>query len=143
MGWSGTVPSLPRGRRDDVVVDHPARGGKRERHIYLVQADRQWLHSLTHRSYLGRSGPTWWAYPTDWLWKPPYSELPLVLRGALATLVCMFCRSRDAYNEAAFETTRKELRMLGLTDRVLREISANFAQIQITRLSGSGEIKDL
>lgn len=125
------------------VPAEPGKRHKRERHIYLLQADSQWLHTLTHRSYLGKSGPTWWAYPTKWIWTPPYCELSLVQRGALVTLICMFCRDRDAYNSGAFETHRKELRMHGLSDSVLREISNNFEQIQISVISGSGEIKDL
>jgi len=116
---------------------------KRERLIYVIQADVKWLHSLTHRSYLGKSGPTWWACPTKWLWTPPYSDLSLVHRGALVTLIQMFCRDRDAYNGGSFEAHRKELRVHGLTDRVLRGISDNFEQIQISVISGSGEIKEL
>ena len=115
---------------------------KRERFVYLIQAKPEWLHELT-KGYRGKSSPSWWAYPTNWIWKPPYCDLSLVQRGALVTLISMFCRDRDAFNQGCFETHRKELRLHGLTDRVLRGISDNFEQIQISVISESGEIKNL
>ena len=55
----------------------------------------------------------------------------------------MFCRDTDSYNEGRLDTYRKELRMHGLTDAVLRQISDNFEQIEISVISELGEIKRL
>ena len=132
-------------RRGCIVVELPARSrrGKRTADTIVVQADQHWLHSLTHRSYLGKTGPRWWSFQTEWLWTPPYSQLTVVQLGGLVRLVCMLCRSRDSYNEATFQTTRKELRFYGLSDHVLRAISKNFAHVKISLLTGTGEIRDL
>ena len=127
----------------DVTELRPRTTRKRERLIYVIRADLKWLHSLTHRSYLGKSGPTWWALPTKWLWTPPYSQLSVSELGALAKLVCMFMRDQDSYNTGTLESDRKELRLHGLSDALLHKLCNNFGKVEISLVSGSGEIKDL
>ena len=117
--------------------------GKRQRFTYLIRAEPEWLHSLTHKSYLGKSGPTWWAMPTKWLWEPTYTQLSAAELGALIRIICMFMRDRDSYNSGELLTDRKELRMHGISPHVFCEISKNFMHVEISLVTESGEIKNL
>ena len=116
---------------------------KRERLIYVVKADATWLHDLTLSSYVAKGAPTWWRFFTKWLWTPPYSELSPAELGALVKIIGMFMRDRDAYSIGVFETHRKELRIHGLTDALIRKVSRKLGKLEISVLTEDGEIREL
>ena len=116
---------------------------KRERNIYVVKADVNWLHDLTLSSYLAKGAPTWWRFFTKWLWTPPYSEFTPAELGALVKLIGMFMRDREAYNTGMFETHRKELRIHGLTDALIRKVSRKLGKLEIFLVTEGGKFKEL
>ena len=116
---------------------------KRERTNYLIKANPTWLHDLTLSSYRGAGAPRWWRLSTEWLWEPPYSELSPAELGALVRLVCMFTRSHSAYTEGAFETHKRELARYRLSDSILCNLCMKLPQVDISVITGSGEIKEL
>ncbi len=127
----------------EIAELRPGTTRKRERHLYAIKANQHWLHSLTHRSYLGKAGPTWWALQTGWLWNPTYTQLSASELGALVRIVCMFMRDRDSYNSCELLTDRKELRMHGISPHVLCGISKKFTHVEISLITEPGEIKEL
>ena len=124
------------------VVRMPARR-KREPHAILIQFDRQFIQGRVLKGYVGKAAPRWFRIDVEWLWRRPFSELSIAERGALVTLIMMVMRSRDAFDQGMAETTWRELRWHGVTEKILRRLCSNFAQLTISVVTETGEVKDL
>ena len=79
----------------------------------------------------------------DELWDPCFSRLSAAEYGAFRRILAMFARSKRALKEKQIVVTAKELKMHGITLRVLKQLCANVNQLEISLLTESGEIKDL
>ena len=80
---------------------------------------------------------------TDELWSTEFSPLSAAEYGAFRRILAMFARSKMAINENVIVVTEKELKMHGITMRILRQLCANVNQLEISLLTESGAIKDL
>ena len=80
---------------------------------------------------------------TDELWSPEFSRLTVAEYGAFRRILALFTRSKMAIKENVIVVTAKELRMHGISLRVLQQLCAKLVHIEISLLTESGEIKDL
>ena len=93
--------------------------------------------------FKGKGSAEFFRQYTDELWDPQFSRLSAAEYGAFRRILAMFARSKLSLKERMIVVTAKELKMHGISVRVLRQLCAHVTQIEISLLTDSGEIKDL
>ena len=130
-------------RKNGPVVDHPTRQrGKRTAISYHIRINPHYMKKLL-TGFRGIGSAEYFRQHTDELWSPEFSRLSVAEYGAFRRILAMFARSKMALKENIIVVTERELKMHGITMRVLRQLCANLNQLQISLLTESGEIKDL
>ena len=115
---------------------------KRTAYDYHIRIDPQYAKEML-KGFRGEGAAQFFRQYTDELWSPPFSRFTCAEYGALRRLLAMFARSKAALAENLIIVTAKELKMFGITLRILRQICAKLDQIEISCVTDSGEIKDL
>lgn len=115
---------------------------KRTANIYHIRINSCYLQKIL-TGFRGYGSAEFFRQHTDELWSPEFSRLSVAEYGAFRRILAMFTRSKMAIKENIIVVTEKELKMHGITMRVLRQLCANVNQLKISLLTESGEIKDL
>ena len=125
------------------VVDLVARQtGKRVANNYCIRISPTYMEKVL-TGFKGKGSAEFFRQYTDELWDPHFSRLSAAEYGAFRRILAMFARSKKSLKERLIVVTAKELKMHGITLRVLKQLCANVTQLEISLLTDSGEIKDL
>lgn len=123
----------------DLVAPQTA---KRTAYNYCIQISPTYMAKIL-QGFRGKGSAEFFRQHTDELWDPHFSRLSAAEYGAFRRILAMFARSKRALKENMIVVTGKELKMHGITMRVLRQLCANVSHLKISLLTESGEIKDL
>ncbi len=125
------------------VVDLVApQAGQRTANNYCIKISPMYMEKIL-KSFRGKGSAEFFRQHTDELWDPHFSRLSAAEYGAFRRILAMFARSKRSLNEKMIVVTGKELKMHGITMRVLKQLCANVTHLEISLLTESGEIKDL
>ena len=128
---------------EQTVVDFVARqSGKRVANNYCIQISPTYLTNIL-QGFRGKGSAEFFRQHTDELWDPHFSRLSAAEYGAFRRILAMFARSKRSLKERMIVVTAKELKMYGISVRVLRQLCANVTQLEISLLTDAGEIKEL
>ena len=122
------------------LVAHQA--GRRTANNYCIKISPTYMEKIL-QSFRGKGSAEFFRQHTDELWDPHFSRLSAAEYGAFRRILAMFARSKRTLNEKMIVVTGKELKMHGITMRVLKQLCANVTHLEISLLTESGEIKDL
>jgi len=122
------------------LVAHQA--GQRTANNYCIKISSMYMEKIL-KGFRGKGSAEFFRQHTDELWDPYFSRLSAAEYGAFRRILAMFARSKRALNEKMIVVTDKELKMHGITMRVLKRLCANVTQLEISLLTESGEIKNL
>lgn len=123
----------------DIATHRP---GKRIAYNYSIQISPTYMAKIL-KGFRGKGSAEFFRQHTDELWDPHFSRLSAAEYGAFRRILAMFARSKMALKENMIVVTAKELKMHGITLRVLKQLCANVHHLKISLLTESGEIKDL
>ena len=115
---------------------------KRTANNYHIRINPHYMRKIL-TGFRGQGSAEFFRQHTDELWSAEFSRLSAAEYGAFRRILAMFARSKMAIKENIIVVTEKELKMHGITMRVLRQLCANVNQLEISLLTESGEIKDL
>lgn len=130
------------GEATDVESSERQRPGKRVANNYCIKVNPNYMQKVL-KGFRGKGSAEFFRQHTDELWDPYLSRLSAAEYGAFRRILAMFARSKRALKENLIVVTAKELKMYGITPRVLRQVCANVPQLEISLLTESGEIRDL
>ena len=125
------------------VVELAARQtGKRKANNYYIKISPTYMAKIL-KGFRGKGSAEFFRQHTDELWDPHFSRLSAAEYGAFRRILSMFARSKKSLKENMIVVTAKELKMHGITLRVLKQLCANATHLKISLLTESGEIIDL
>ena len=125
------------------VVDLVAhQTGKRTANNYYIKISPTYMGKIL-KGFRGKGSAEFFRQHTDELWDPHFSRLSAAEYGAFRRILAMFTRSKRSLTENMIVVTAKELKMHGITLRVLKQLCSNVNHLQISLLTESGEIKEL
>lgn len=118
-------------------------GHKQSADRIIVRFNPEWLSGTVLRGHRGDGAPRWFRCDVSWLWLPPLNELSPAELGAFLRLLHMLMRGANCRDVVEFETNRKELRLYGISDRILASVRTKCRNLEISLLADTGEIKEL
>lgn len=93
--------------------------------------------------FRGQGSAEFFRQYTDELWEAQFSALTCAEYGAFRRILAMFARSKKALKERMIVVTKKELKMHGISVHLLTQVGERMGHVDISLLTGSGEINDL
>ena len=129
-------------KAEKIVDIASVRPGKRIAYNYSIQISPTYMAKIL-KGFRGKGSAEFFRQHTDELWDPHFSRLSAAEYGAFRRILAMFARSKKSLKENLMVVTAKELKMHGITLRVLKQVCANVNHLKISLITETGEIKDL
>ncbi|MCH9003839.1 MAG: hypothetical protein IH838_00985 [Proteobacteria bacterium] len=118
------------------------RPGKRLANTYCIQINPVYMQKML-KGFRGHGSAEFFRQHTDELWEAQFSAMTCAEYGAFRRILAMFARSKKALKEKMIVVTKKELQMHGISVHLLTQVGERLGHVNISLLTGSGEIKDL
>ena len=129
-------------KAEKIVDIASVRPGKRIAYNYSIQISPTYMAKIL-KGFRGKGSAEFFRQHTDELWDPHFSRLSAAEYGAFRRILAMFARGKKSLKENLMVVTAKELKMHGITLRVLKQVCANVNHLKISLITETGEIKDL